>query len=73
MISQSDLQESLIPLCLDVIAKIADGEKDLIRVVVDVVTELRVGDGDEEVEGVGTGCRSSAHYLSRQGWDSYGS
>ncbi|TYJ51732.1 hypothetical protein B9479_007684 [Cryptococcus floricola] len=48
MISQSNLPESLIPLCLDVLSKIANGERDLIRVVVDVVTELREGEGDEE-------------------------
>ncbi|WVQ70731.1 hypothetical protein IAR50_000253 [Cryptococcus sp. DSM 104548] len=48
MISQSNLPGSLIPLCLDVLSKIANGERDLIRVVVDVVTELREGDGDEE-------------------------
>ncbi|WVQ85926.1 hypothetical protein IAT38_008094 [Cryptococcus sp. DSM 104549] len=48
MISQANLPESLIPKCLDVLSKIANGERDLIRVVVDVVTELREGDGDED-------------------------
>ncbi|WVN89766.1 uncharacterized protein L203_104996 [Cryptococcus depauperatus CBS 7841] len=48
MISQANLPESLIPRCLDVLSKIANGERDLIRVVVDVVTELREGYGDEE-------------------------
>ncbi|WRT70673.1 uncharacterized protein IL334_007671 [Kwoniella shivajii] len=50
MISQANLPESLIPKCLDVLSKIANGERDLIRVVVDVVTELREGgeaDDDE--------------------------
>lgn len=46
MISQRSLPESIIPLCLDVLYKISDSEKDLIRVIVDVVTELRVGPGD---------------------------
>lgn len=49
MISQSNLPEALIALCLDVLTKISDGERDLIRVVVDVITELREGDGDEDV------------------------
>ena len=48
MLSQSNLPEQLIPKCIDVLSKIANGERDLIRVVVDVVTELREGDGDEE-------------------------
>jgi condensin complex subunit 3 len=48
MISQETLPESLIPRCLDVLSKIANGERDLIRVVVDVVTELRAGEGEED-------------------------
>ncbi|OCF43623.1 condensin complex subunit 3 [Kwoniella heveanensis CBS 569] len=49
MISQANLPESLIPKCLDVLSKIANGERDLIRVVVDVVTELREGEeADDE-------------------------
>ncbi|EAL23115.1 hypothetical protein CNBA6400 [Cryptococcus deneoformans B-3501A] len=48
MISQINLPDPLIPRCLDVLSKIANGERDLIRVIVDVVTELREGEGDEE-------------------------
>ncbi|OXB39504.1 hypothetical protein LQV05_000649 [Cryptococcus neoformans] len=48
MISQVNLPDPLIPRCLDVLSKISNGERDLIRVVVDVVTELREGEGDEE-------------------------
>ncbi|OXC68612.1 hypothetical protein AYX13_02817 [Cryptococcus neoformans] len=48
MISQINLPDPLIPRCLDVLSKISNGERDLIRVVVDVVTELREGEGDEE-------------------------
>ncbi|KAI5451535.1 chromosome condensation complex Condensin, subunit G [Naganishia albida] len=47
MISQRTLPETIIPLCLDVLYKISDSERDLIRVIVDVVTELRVGPGDD--------------------------
>ncbi|WVR08557.1 hypothetical protein IAU60_005612 [Kwoniella sp. DSM 27419] len=50
MISQANLPEPLIPRCLDVLSKIANGERDLIRVVVDVVTELREGGEAEEDE-----------------------
>ncbi|KAK4686707.1 condensin complex subunit 3, partial [Tremellales sp. Uapishka_1] len=49
MISQQSLPEPLIPRCLDVLSKISDGERDLIRVVVDVVTELRA-DQDLDVD-----------------------
>ena len=52
MISQANLQEELIPRCLDVLSKISNGERDLIRVVVDVVTELREGEEDEDMDGV---------------------
>lgn len=49
MISQPNLPEPLIPRCMDVLSKISTGEKDLIRLIVDVVTELREGDGDVEM------------------------
>jgi condensin complex subunit 3 len=52
MISQANLPELLIPRCLDVLSKISNGERDLIRVVVDVVTELREGEGDDDMDGV---------------------
>lgn len=35
---------------MDVLVKISDTERDLIRVVVDVVTELREGEGEEDAE-----------------------
>ncbi len=52
MISQANLQEELIPRCLDVLSKISTGERDLIRVIVDVVTELQEGEDEEEIDGV---------------------
>jgi condensin complex subunit 3 len=52
MISQPDLPESLIPKCMDILVKIANSERDLIRVIVDVVSELREGQGDEEMDAV---------------------
>ncbi|KLT44848.1 hypothetical protein CC85DRAFT_295396 [Cutaneotrichosporon oleaginosum] len=58
MIAMPDLPEALIPRCLDVLQKISTSERDLIRLIVDVVTELREGDGDvEDPESTG---RSSA-------------
>lgn len=55
MISQANLPEPLIPKCMEILHKIANSERDLIRVVVDVVSELREGDGDEEeLDQVGT-------------------
>lgn len=50
MISQINLPEMLIPKCLDVLSKIANGEKDLIRIVVDVITELRAGEEEEDAD-----------------------
>lgn len=37
---------------MDILCKISESERDLIRVVVDVVSELREGDGDEEIDQV---------------------
>lgn len=50
MLSQDNLPETLIPRCLDVLVKICDTERDLIRVVVDVIIELREGEGEEDPE-----------------------
>lgn len=52
MISQPNLPEILIPKCMDILVKIANSERDLIRVIVDVVSELREGQGDEEIDAV---------------------
>jgi hypothetical protein len=41
MISHRNLPQSLIAPCLDVLSKISTSERDLIRIIVDVVTELR--------------------------------
>jgi condensin complex subunit 3 len=59
MISQPNLPEILIPKCMDILVKIANSERDLIRVIVDVVSELREGQGDEEIDAVSpTPCSS---------------
>jgi hypothetical protein len=52
MISQPNLPETLIPRCMDVLSKIANGERDLIRVIVEVITELREDEEDEDNDGV---------------------
>ncbi|KAL1410056.1 chromosome condensation complex Condensin, subunit G [Vanrija albida] len=65
MISQGSLPETLIPRCMDVLSKITDGERDLIRLIVDVVTELRVGDGDVETQEPATPSRSTIGSPSR--------
>ena len=52
MISQETLPESLVARCLDVLRTLSPNERDLIRVVVEVVHELRDRDAaDEEAEG----------------------
>lgn len=50
MLSQDNLPDTLIPRCLDILVKISDTERDLIRVIVDVVTELREEEGEGEDE-----------------------
>ncbi|KAF9234460.1 nuclear condensing complex subunit [Melanogaster broomeanus] len=51
MISQEALPESLVARCLDVLRQLSPSERDLIRVVVEVVHELRdSGEVEEEVE-----------------------
>jgi condensin complex subunit 3 len=54
MISQQNLPPPLIHKCMDILCKIANSERDLIRIVVDVVSELREGQGDEEIDAVST-------------------
>ncbi|KAG6332139.1 hypothetical protein ID866_6950 [Astraeus odoratus] len=48
MISQEALPESLVARCLDVLRTLSPSERDLIRVVVEVVHELRDRDSAEE-------------------------
>lgn len=51
MISQEALPESLVARCLDVLRMLSPSERDLIRVVVEVVHELRDRDTvDDELE-----------------------
>lgn len=51
MISQEVLPESLVSRCLDILRTLSPNERDLIRVVVEVVHELRDRDAaDEEAE-----------------------
>lgn len=50
MISQEALPESLVAKCLDVLRKLSASERDLIRVVVEVVHELRdTNDPDDDL------------------------
>ncbi|TFK48905.1 ARM repeat-containing protein [Heliocybe sulcata] len=48
MISQETLPEGLLSRCLDVLRKLSPNERDLIRLVVEVVHELRDPDVDEK-------------------------
>lgn len=51
MISQEALPQSLVNKCLDVMRNLASGERDLIRVIVEVIQELRdTGEGEKEEE-----------------------
>jgi condensin complex subunit 3 len=54
MLSQETLPEGLLTKCLDVLRELSASERDLIRVVVEVIQDLREpGDeGDEDAAGV---------------------
>ena len=58
MLSQPNLPEAIIPKCVDILSKLCNGERDLIRIVVDVVTELRAGEGDDDSEVSGPPART---------------
>lgn len=66
MIAQMELPEELVPPALDVLAKISMGERDLIRLVVDVVTELRLGEGDVELPESAAGSSSPGRSMREQ-------
>lgn len=48
MISQDALPEGLLSRCLDVLRKLSPNERDLIRVVVEVIHEIRDPSEEEE-------------------------
>lgn len=54
MISQNILPEGLVARCLDVLRKLSTNERDLIRVVVEVVHDLH--DPNDEDEPVVSSC-----------------
>ncbi|EJU03066.1 ARM repeat-containing protein [Dacryopinax primogenitus] len=68
MLSQPSLPEALIPRCMDIMSKLSDSERDLIRVVVEIVGDLKYpedNDGDfsragsEEASEISRGSRRS--------------
>lgn len=67
MIAIPDLPLELVPRCLDVLEKISTSERDLIRLIVDVVTELRLGDGDIEMTQMPSQSQSQSQSLERSG------
>jgi hypothetical protein len=42
----------MIPLCMNILSRISESERDLIRVIVDVVTEIRLGEEDGRERGM---------------------
>ena len=51
IISQEILPEKLLPRCLDILSKLSSGERDLIRIVVEVIQDLRdPGDVERDLE-----------------------
>jgi hypothetical protein len=73
MIGQEALPENLVARCLDVLRILSPNERDLIRVVVEVVHELRDTSDPEEDITVGTFYFLSFHQVSSiftnpEGW-----
>lgn len=50
MLSQEELPEGLLSKCLDVLRELSNNERDLIRVVVEIVHDLRDFGDEEETE-----------------------
>ena len=50
MLAHPELPPGLIERCLDVLKEIMPSERDLIRVIVEIVVELRESEEEEEVE-----------------------
>jgi len=48
MLGHPQLPPALIERCLDVLKEIMPSERDLIRVIVEIIVELREGDDDAE-------------------------
>lgn len=48
LLSQEVLPDPLVPRCLDILCKLNKDEKDLIRIVVEIIHELRDADSDDE-------------------------
>ena len=48
MVSQDVLPQQLTSHCLDILRKLSSSERDLIRIVVEVIHELRDNDNEEE-------------------------
>ncbi|KZO96900.1 putative mitotic chromosome condensation-related protein [Calocera viscosa TUFC12733] len=68
MLGQPSLPDSLIPRCMDVMSKLSDSERDLIRVVVEIVGDLKYAEdvdgdysraGSEEASEISRGSRRS--------------
>lgn len=49
MLSQEDLPESLVVPCLEILRILTPSEKELIRIVVEIVVELRDATDEEEL------------------------
>ena len=49
MISDVELPEDLVPTCLDVLLKLSNGQRDFMRMIVEIVQVLGGEDDDETV------------------------
>jgi condensin complex subunit 3 len=66
MLSQEELPENLLPKCMDVLRELSASERDLIRVCVEIVHELRDPKEDEEEEDPNVSSRSAIFTCPRK-------
>ena len=52
MLSQEELPESFLSKCLDVLRELSANERDLIRVVVEIIQDLRDPGGDDDQDNI---------------------
>ena len=63
MLSQEELPEKLLPKCLDVLRELSASERDLIRVCVEIVHELRDPKEEDEEDPNVSSCSAFLHML----------
>lgn len=64
MICEPLLPETIVPHCMNILNKILNNERDLIRVIVDVITELRMGPEEDRSRGDSVGPSDAGYSIA---------